>query len=220
MRAFRILGFLSILATSLHAEDAKLAVVDSGSREVDAAVVQLISQRPAPFPSGYSDPEIDSLQILTNLPYMTPQVSNAMAKLKAMGPSIYPALIKHLRDDRYSYSDIVAAWDNYTVGDAVIEIVSDGHYMWNGYKFRKTPSGTGLLLSFKEYLMAKEPEKWAEWAKSKTKLDIQMDFIDWCVGKEKARGFVDTAQEKELLKTYQQARDEVRKQYSKDGSTR
>ena len=150
-----------------------------------------------------------------SMPYMTAQVSNAMTELKKMGPPIAPALVKHLNDDRYSFSDIVAAWVNYNVGHAVIEILCDGHYMYGGYKFRKTPSGSAVYLSFENYLLAKDPVKWAEWAKTRTQLEIQNDFIDWCVKKEHERGFVDAAQEREVLGAYEQGRKEAQKDYAK-----
>ncbi|HEY2083910.1 MAG TPA: hypothetical protein VGI88_14095 [Verrucomicrobiae bacterium] len=196
-----------------RAGDVPIRVEDSGLKEVDALVVQLVSQRPAPFPSGYWGSEIVFADFLP-YHYTTLQVSNAIAKLKMMGPPIFPALVKHLRDDRYSYSDVVAAWDNFTVGDAVCEVLSDGHYMYGGYKFRKTPTGGDSYLSFKDYLNAKDPEKWAEWAKDKTRLNIQMDFIDWCVAKENERGFVDEAQKKELLGIYEAERKRVREEYA------
>ena len=193
----------------------RMTVEDSGSKKVDTLVLQLISDRPAPFPSGYSGSAID---MMPGRPYMTAPVSNAIARLKAMGPPIFSALVKHLRDDRYSFSDISAAWDNHTVSDAVVEVLSDGHYMYSGYKGRKTPSGFAVYISFEDYLKDKGLEKWAEWAKDKTRFEIQMDFIDWCVAKEKARGFIDADQEKKLLVTYQEARERVRKEYSEQGA--
>jgi len=215
MRALPIISILCFVGASLQAGDVQLTVEDSGLKEVDALVLRLISDRPAPFPSGYWGQAIDMMPV----PYVTLQVSDAMARLKQMGPPMFPALVKHLRDDRYSFSSISAAWDNLTVGDAVIEILSDGHYMYSGYKGRQTPSGFAVYLSFDAYLKDKGAEKWAEWAKDKTRLQIQMDFIDWCVVKEKARGFTDADQEKSLLARYQQARERVRKEYSEpDGA--
>lgn len=209
----RSLALLLILAHAsfLQAENVTMAVEDSGSQEVDALVLQLVSSRPAPFPSGYWAVAVD---MAPERPYVTAQVSNAVAQLKAMGPPIFPALVKHLRDDRYSFSCISAAWDNRTVGDAVVEVLSDRHHMYSGYKGRKTPSGFAVYLSFDAYLQDKRPEKWAEWAKDRTRLEIQLDFIDWCVAQEKARGFTDADQEKKLLERYQRARETVRKEYS------
>jgi hypothetical protein len=89
--------------------------------------------------------------------------------------------------------------------------------MFSGYKARKTPSGYAGYLSFKDYLKAREPVKWAAWAKSKSRLDIQLDFIDWCVVREQERGFVDEAQRKKLLDRYAEARETVRKEYAEPG---
>src|ERR1043166_5618443 len=65
-----------------------VSVEPSGSEKVDALVRQLISQRPAPYRSGYSDPP-DAV-VFGN--YVTPQVEAAMKELKEMGPGIFPAL--------------------------------------------------------------------------------------------------------------------------------
>ncbi len=196
---------LGIAATAIAGE-LPVSVEDSGSKEVDALVVQLVSTRPAPYPSGYSGE--------TPYLYMTPAVQAATQKLKDLGPAIFPALVKHLDDDRYSYSEVSAAWENCSVGRSVVGILSDGHYMHSGYKSRQTPSGSAIYLSFEDYLEARGPKKWAAWAKNKTRLQIQIDFIDWCVSKEEERGFRDEGQRKQILDRYDQARELVRKEYS------
>ena len=185
-------------------------VESSGSETVDALVRQLVSNRPAPYPSGTPDTP-GAVQFGK---YMTPEVQTAMKKLKSMGPVIFPALAKHVWDDRYSYSDIVAAWGNYTVGDAVVEVLCDGHYMHSGYKWRESPSGGAGCLSFKSYLQARGYDAWSEWAKTKTRLEIQMDFIDWCIGQENARGYTDENQRRRILNTYERARQGLRSEYS------
>lgn len=214
MKSYFLLLIIAVLSLQTMAADIRIKVEDSGSTQVDKLVLQLVSNRPAPYPSGYSDLTSDES---VSAPYMTTQVSNAIVALKAMGPGIFPALVKHLRDDRYSFSEIFAAWDNLSVGQAVMEVLSDGHQMFSGYKSRKTPSGSAGYLSFASYVHAHEVDKWATWAKDKTRLAIQLDFIDWCVGKETERGFVDEAQRKRTIDTYEQARQKVRKQYSEPG---
>jgi hypothetical protein len=184
-----------------------VSVESSGLEKVDALVRQLISQRPATYRSGYS-----GASAFGN--YVAPQVEGAMKELKAMGPSVFPALAKHLGDDRYSYSGVVAAWENYTVSDAVVEVLCDGHYMHSGYKWRTTPSGGEGYLSFNDYLKARGYETWPEWARTRTRIEIQNDFIDWCIAAENARGYVDDAQRGKVLNTYEEARQRVRKQYS------
>lgn len=206
--------FLTIIAlfgTALAAPAGELpvAVERSRSNEIDALVADLVSKRPAPYPTGYWPGPTKY-----TAGYMTADVQAAIRKLKEMGPKIFPVLVTHLRDDRYSYSRISAAWHNHDVGDAVVEILSDGHLMHSGYKWRSTASGSGGYLSFRDYLDARNPEKWAEWASTKSRLEIQLDFIDWCIGKEQQRGFTDDAQQKQILGNYQRAREAVRKEYA------
>ena len=211
MRGIFLILVGSAISIQAFAADIALGGKNSGSKDVDALVLQLVSTRPAPHPSGYW---LMTLEEEMAVPYMTPQVSNAIATLKMMGTTIFPALVKHLVDDRYSFSTIVAAWDNCTVGDAVLEVLSDGHQMFSGYKSRKTPSGSAVYLSFRAYLRDREPEKLAAWAKDRNRLEIQLDFIDWCVAKEEKRGFIDEAQRKHLIERYAEAREQVRNEYS------
>lgn len=188
-----------------------VSVEASGSEDVDELVRQLVSQRPAPYPSGYSD---SPTAVVVANRYSTPEVEAALKRLKEMGPEIFPSLVKHLGDDRYSYSGVVAAWLNFRVGDAIVNILSDGYYMHSGYKFRNAPSGFNEgYFSFGDYLHDRGAEAWAEWAKSKMRLDIQLDFIDWCIEKENERGYVDEAQRKQVLDNYEAAREGVKKDY-------
>src|SRR5438477_8181416 len=76
-----------------------ISVAASGNEKVDALVRQLVSQRPAPYPSGYSDPP-DAVVFADR--YSTPEVEAALKGLKEMGPAVFPVLVKHLGDDRYS----------------------------------------------------------------------------------------------------------------------
>jgi hypothetical protein len=190
-----------------------ITVEESGSTNVDALVRDLVSKRPAPYRSGYW-PAPEPVAFADR--YSTPEVATAITKLRRMGPPIFPELIKHLGDDRYSYSGDSDAWLNFTVSDAVIEILDDGYSMHSGYKSRQTPSGSGnLYLSFDDYLTARGAEDWAKWAKSKTRLEIQMDFIDWCIKKENERGYINKEQEKQILGIYEAARARVKEAYSK-----
>ena len=74
---------------------------------------------------------------------------------------------------------------------------------------------TNLILSFEDYLRGRDIEKWALWASNKTKLEIQEDFIQWCVLEEEKRGFNDEKQRQQILKIYEDARARVIKEYSK-----
>ncbi len=191
-----------------------VAVEESASPKVDELVRGLVSSRPAPYRSGSGAP----LSVMLADRYSTPEVELALKALKAMGPAAFPALVKHLGDDRYSFSRVVQGWVNFSVSDAVIEVLDDGHYDHGGYLSREVPTGPGAgYLSFEAYLKARGAEAWAEWARSRSRLEIQMAFIDWCIEKEKERGFVDDPQTKRILGNYETARQRVKKQYSDAG---
>lgn len=201
---------ISLSVVRLSAAELPVAVESSGSAEVDDLVRQLVSDWPAPYPTGYTkfSPEAAAT------PYRSPQVTSAMLRLKALGPRIYPILVKHRADDRYSFSDAPATWANRTVGEAILEVLSDGHLTHSGYKYRRTLSGSVVYLSFQDYLQDRDPERWAEWAKNKNPLEIQLDFIEWSLEKERARGFADEPQRRKVLEFYAQARESVRRQYA------
>ncbi len=206
MRALILtLVFLGSTLT-VWAEDSPVTVENSGSEEVDALVVKMVSKRPAHYPTGYHGLMMDGNY------FITPEVEAAIQRLKSMGSRIFPALIEHLGDDRYSYSNINAAWVNYSVGAAVIAVLSDGTHCPYEYKSRNTPSGQSNGLWFGQYLEDRKPAKWVEWAKNKTRSDIQMDFLQWCFAKEKERGFVDDTQRNKITEAYEKAIAETKEQ--------
>jgi hypothetical protein len=192
-----------------------VTVTDTGAKEVDSLVLQLVSQRPAPYRTGHWPPPME----IARTGYATPEVQAAIQKLKQMGPRIFPSLVKHLGDDRYSYSGILGAWVNYKVGDAVLDILSDNHPMLGGYKSRKTASGDANYFTFKDYLTARGPADWSAWASGKSRQEIQLDFIDWCSRKEQERGFTDDAQRQQILRYYEQEHVRARKKYSEPDAT-
>ena len=184
------------------------------TQNITNLIAQLASETLPPY-TNYADDIPREIEFKAYSRYCTPEVEAAIQNLRKMGPAVYPELIKHLGDKRYSYSQIVATWINHNVGDALMDVLCDEHYMHSGYKGRETPNGGVLYLSFEDYLRARGIEKWADWATNKTKLEIQEDFIQWCVTEEEKRGFTDEKQRERVLKTYQNARAEVVKQYSR-----
>jgi hypothetical protein len=181
-----------------------VSVEDSGSPEVDDLVRQLVSEKPPAYPSGsthfYSN---QSVSLKTEA---------AFEKLKGMGPAIFPALVKHMGDDRYSYSRVVQAWMNITVGDSVIELLSNFDDSGSWYLFREGPGGKSFSYpSFRDYLCAQGPDDWATWAKNKTMEEIGIAFIDWCIGFENRRGYISAAQKEEILKKYEDNRQRLRR---------
>lgn len=184
-----------------------VVVEDSGAKEIDDLVRQLVSTRPAPFPSGYASPELHQR---TSEWFITPEVDQAIQNLRSLGPATFTNLVTHLHDDRYSYSTESAAWLNKTVGDAIMDsIFADGQTMHSGYKSRDTPTGAAGYLHFYTWVRELGEEAWAQWASAKTRLDIQIAFIDSCVEKENSRGFVDDQQRARVLQTYEDARRQM-----------
>lgn len=197
-------------ADSRGTKPAKIVVADSGSPEVDELVRGLVSLRPAPLPTGYWNVNREELGMTFFGRYITPEVEAAIEKLKQKGPEIYPALVKHLRDDRYSFSGIYAAWNNRTVGNAVEEVLSDFPHPHGEYKWRDAANGKGAgFPQFLEYLNEIGAERWAAWAASRTKHEIQLVFVDWCLAEETRRGFVDDKQREHILGLYTTARSRL-----------
>jgi hypothetical protein len=207
---FAVVGVFLISFVVTNASDLPVVVEDSGAKQVDLLVAQLVSTRSAPYPTGYGeDPAPSGEYVLGGGSYITPQVETAMQKLAKEGPAIFPWLIKHMQDDRYSYSYWCNSWINASVGDAIIDLLSDGHSMYGGSL--KSPT-------FHDYIYSKDREKWAEWAKNKTQLEIQMDFIDWCIAQEEKTSLT-AEQRKRIVARYEDARLRVRKEYSEKGNS-
>lgn len=198
MRIVPLVLFLFGSAFGLGATNSSKNIARSDSDEVDALVANLVSKRPPAHPSGYA-PVTDQSSL------STPEVSGAVTRLKSMGLRIYPALVTHIKDNRYSYSMVSGSWVNLTVGDAVINVLSEGTWCPYEYKDRNAPSGHSGSPQFAEYLKTRGPEQWAEWTKDKTRTDIQIDFLQWCLEMEKKRGFVDDTQRKDILDAYAKA---------------
>jgi hypothetical protein len=200
-------------AWSASGDDAKqhlrTAAESSGSEEVDALVKKLVSERPPLYPDGYWPAPFEFYS-----GYETPEVRHAKALLKQRGPSIFPQLIQHLHDDRYCYSGIVQAVANYTVGEVILDLVCDSEDSGPVYmEGRASLTGRCEFLTFSQYIKEKKDSQWAEWAKSKTRLQIQLDFIDWCVATEEKRGFVDAEQRAKLLLRYEEKRERMKRKY-------
>ena len=202
-------------------QEMKLQVADSGSPEVDQLVLQLVSLRPAPLPvTGVEVPQEFSMDVLLgkfpNSRYQTKEVTAAVRKLTELGPKVFPYLIKHLHDDRYCFSTRLPSaspdggWINCSVGEAVHDILSDG-FEPSFYKIRDGKSGKSLCPpNFWEYVeSAGGEETWAAKAAKQTRSQTEVEIIDWCIKIERERGFVDDAEEKELMDRYLQRREQA-----------
>ena len=187
----------------------RLVVRESGDPKVDALVAKLVSPVPAPYPDGSrrgSD--------LTDW-YWHPQVSEAYSTLMDMGPPIFPALVAHLRDDRYSFSRVWSAWRNKTVSDAIFDILAAGPVrlpiMIGGKSGRDSPKGTvHTPPRFRVYLHEKGPSAWAEHARTQSRVEVQRDYILGCIAKEKEVGFLTQSDEQSVLGSYQRRLEKLR----------
>ena len=177
---FVLLAMIAFARPSVANNLPLVVVEDSGDPKVDDLVVQLISKQPAPCPTGYRNEAGDIHSDAS-------EIDAAMKKLIQTRPTIFPALVTHLDDDRYSYSSSFGTWVNWTVGHAVAVILSQDAVCPYQYKSRPTPTGPAECLIFHDYLRDRDPQKWAEWAKNKTRPDIRNDFLQWCLATEKAR---------------------------------
>src|SRR6516162_6790152 len=95
------------------------------SNQISILVQRLVSPVGPPGPEiteypakGKDDPtKLDQyLKALSN-GVMHPQVQEARQALIAMGPCVFPDLVKHLSDTRYSYSFCYSTWVNHSVAD-------------------------------------------------------------------------------------------------------
>ncbi len=213
----KIILILFLFCSTLLASE--VAVNKSADPEVDELVKQLVSPVPAPYPTGYwgryqlMNPSNERM-VVTG--YMHPEVREAQKKLRSKGTIIFPDLLEHIRDDRYCYSGVYAAWVNHSVGEAIKDLMCDGYIMHSGYKSRETPSGHMGYPWFNNYLKEKDIDKWVVWAANKSRLEIQLNFIDWCLEKEDAAGYVSDEQKNMIHARYKEAKKEMTEKYSQN----
>ena len=135
--------------------------------------------------------------------WMDPQVAKAREKLISMGTPIFPELVKHLDDKRYSYSFCYAAWLDHPVGYAVqqimAEVVDGGGFRPYGYKWRDNSNGSNGQPSFGQMMREIGAEKYAEHAKRITTKQAEKEYVQWYMEKEKGHGFKNKQQEQDIL---------------------
>jgi hypothetical protein len=177
--------------------------------EVDKLVEQLVSHigPPPPEVKDYNGGKTDMKKLeayfwALSEGWMAPQVAKAREKLIAMGTPIFPDLVKHLGDKRYSYSFCSADWVDYSVGSAVegimAEVIGSGFNPWS-YKWRDNPSGSNGQPNFSEMMADRGGEKYADHARRITTREAEREFVQWYMEKEKSHGFVDQKQQHDIL---------------------
>ncbi|MEK7951423.1 hypothetical protein [Luteolibacter soli] len=201
-----------------------VSVADSGSKAVDELVAGLVSRRPAPAPTSTEEPKELGQEgglglVSMSGRYATAEVEASIRKLQELGPSAFPHLLKHLDDDRYSYSDqpFVSGingqgWMNHSVGEAIHEFVLTNDLAWvSGYKLRENAEGKAHHpLRIEDYIKIRGGmEAWVEAVKDRSRASVFTEFIDWCIAEEKKRGFEDKEDEEFILGRYLKKRKEI-----------
>lgn len=216
-----ILAAITIaVSQALSAEgDVSPVVVKSGSPAMDQLVLGLVSRRPAPLPMGGFLPGGAEDRMLNAAGRCaTAEVEAAFQKLKAIRPRDYAFLLKHANDDRYSFSEIwphgsptMSGWMNHSVGQAIDRIFSNEMEWVGGYKTREAPGGKGgPPPRFSDFIEARGGlEKWVASVAALTRVQIDLQFLEWCVRLEMERGFIDDEQRKWVLERYEAEKREV-----------
>jgi hypothetical protein len=152
--------------------------------------------------------------------YATAEVEAALQKLQELGPSAFPFLLKHLDDDRYSYSDEPfisgmngSGWMNHTVGEAVYLVLKNDLDWVGGYKLRDGADGRAHMpLRIEEYINTRGGlEAWVVAVKDRPRVEVFTEFIDWCMAEEKKRGFPSKKDEEWILGAYLKERAKIEK---------
>ena len=134
-------------------------------------------------------------------------VSKAYYELKSMGKDVFPYLIKHFGDNRYSHERSYSTFISHSVGDAC-QFLIDEQIDPRGisYKSRETPTGTtmGYAVQFEAYVKSKYGSYAAWWRNNRnlSLVEMRVDFCKWRINKEKQLGFVDDDQRNRMLETF------------------
>jgi hypothetical protein len=134
--------------------------------------------------------------------WIAPQVANAREKLISMGTPIFPELVKHLDDKRYSYSFCYAAWVDNPVGYTVEQLMAavvGGKFRPYGYKSRDNSNGSNVQPGFGQMMREIGAGKYAEHAAAITRNRAEKEYVQWYMEKEKAHGFKSKQQEQHIL---------------------
>lgn len=193
-------GALLFLLCLLTILCACAAVHQNDEKRVSALVDQLASPVPPKYTNGaYDGGDVTSEDYGG---YFPPHFIQAEEKLIAMGTKIYPELAKHHNDSRYSCSWDDPAWWNETVGDVIVDIMERGIAFDRMYKGRETPHGNHGYPGFGDMVAEIGIEKYAQHAQSRRKAELQKEYIEWHIKKERDIGFLNTRQESFYLKPY------------------
>jgi hypothetical protein len=168
---------------------------------IDAYVDALASRLPPEHEEGYQGMDIFDAPSPERASEKV-RIANAAEKLLALGIVAFPTLIARSDDPRYSTSEVIAVWNNFSVGDMCFRIIaSQVDFYGVGYKARDGANGkTG---SKPEYLWHIKTtiglRNWWNQHRTLTLCELQTESLRWTIAEEEALGFTDESQREQIL---------------------
>jgi len=180
------------------------AVAKMNNAEIENLVLELRSQNLDPAPFGWES----GIPVNYDLEAQK-RVWRAQAKIRALGIRAFPALVAHLEDKEYSYTEEYSKLVSFSAGHAcyrLIEAQVDIAGAAHQFKDRK-PQKTMYDGSFYYTILHNKYDgsviNWWEANKHRSLEDIQLESVEWLIGKEKELGFINPEQEQKVLEPLQ-----------------
>jgi hypothetical protein len=130
------------------------------------------------------------------------RVQVSYGKLRSLGIKAFPELVAASDDKRYSFSQVVAAWNNLSVGDACFEIMESQVDFWgSGYKSRIGADGHYAAKPLYLWKIRQDGALRQWWAQHRAASlrDLQLESLHWTIRQEQSIGFVDEHQRQKIL---------------------
>ena len=130
------------------------------------------------------------ISVTLNNGYMHPTVRDALEVIDQATPDQFRLFTASFNDPTYSYSMIYAAWNNISVGQALIDSITyrcSRDAAKNGDKSRK---GYGGHSSFATMMYDVGLQKWADQQAGKSIADIRAEYAIWYRTHEEAHGVI------------------------------
>lgn len=158
-------------------------------KQIESLIAQLASPNKPP---GKIDDAADELPSDFDRPAQE-RVFKAWKQLYDRGIEAFPYLLKNVGDKRYCFTMDVGSTDfNLSVGSACLDIVRS--YLEPFGSFAKGEGGPLTRAVRPQYVNhfklsdRKSAEQWWNARKTKTMRDLQIEVLDWVIGKERENG--------------------------------
>jgi hypothetical protein len=200
----RFLSVLVVAAVVISCAPARPPRIQSADPEARALIEQLASRYPPLYENGYlfgaaradggpdeaRDADYDRVQAAYN-------------RLKSMGILAFPQLVAASDDPRYSFSRVVAANYNLSIGNACFEIVAS-QVLPGGYGYKSRKGAGGRDASNPQYDwnrgVGENLKKWWVMRKGRSLAEVQISVARWTIAREQAIGFIDETQRNQVLR--------------------